>query len=232
MATSKNLTPTNQTINIPELSDAPNIAVPADAISKSADAINALDGKIDDNVKSVLNASWNTYPGQSCVRHYHYESGTAASTYTLPENYVDVTVIWYSSGRAIATAIEWATGAGRIPGKMWTNASHDSWQGWKELALKSDFDTLNGRFKNWTGDARVLASSGQIWLAGGQLLTTNSASDASGALALFAKYGSAYRLTPIYKTSNCAFIYNANGVFGVQIDGSYTNVQMFAIRLA
>ena len=98
--------------------------------------------------------------------------------------------------------------------------------------LGTTVNTLNSKFINWTGDSRVLASSGQVWLAGGQLLTTSSASDASGALALFAKSGSAYRLTPIYKTNNCTFIYNANGVFGVQIDGSYTNVQMFAIRLA
>ena len=42
MATSKTLTPTNQTISIPELTDAPDISVPADAIDKEADAINTL----------------------------------------------------------------------------------------------------------------------------------------------------------------------------------------------
>ena len=138
MATTKTLTPTNQTISIPELTDAPDMSVPADALSKEADAINSLNSKIDDNVKSVTNASWNTYPGQSCVRHCHYESGTAASTYGVPANFVDVTTIWHSAGRAVAFAIEWATGTGRIPGRIWTNAMHDSWQGWKELAFKSD----------------------------------------------------------------------------------------------
>ena len=43
MATSKTLTPTNQSISIPAMSDAPNMSVLADAISKEADAINELD---------------------------------------------------------------------------------------------------------------------------------------------------------------------------------------------
>ena len=46
MATTKTLTPTNQTISIPELSDAPDMSVAADAIDKEADAINALGSNI------------------------------------------------------------------------------------------------------------------------------------------------------------------------------------------
>ena len=47
MATTKTLTPTNQTISIPELSDSPDMSVPAEAISKEADAINALSEHIE-----------------------------------------------------------------------------------------------------------------------------------------------------------------------------------------
>lgn len=46
MATSKTLTPTNQTIAVPALTDSPDISVPADAIDKEADAINALDSNV------------------------------------------------------------------------------------------------------------------------------------------------------------------------------------------
>ena len=47
MATSKTLKPTNQSISIPALSDAPDISVLADAVDKEADAINTLwDGRV------------------------------------------------------------------------------------------------------------------------------------------------------------------------------------------
>lgn len=42
MATSKTLTPTNVTIQIPAMSDAPNASVFANCVDKLADAINAL----------------------------------------------------------------------------------------------------------------------------------------------------------------------------------------------
>lgn len=46
MATSKTLKPTNETISIPEMTDAPNASVFSNCISKSADAINALTDKV------------------------------------------------------------------------------------------------------------------------------------------------------------------------------------------
>ena len=46
MATTKTLTPTNQTISIPELTDAPDMSVASDALGKEADAINALNTQI------------------------------------------------------------------------------------------------------------------------------------------------------------------------------------------
>ena len=46
MATSKTLTPTNVTIQIPEFTDQPDQRVNSNCIDKEADAINALNGKI------------------------------------------------------------------------------------------------------------------------------------------------------------------------------------------
>ena len=44
--TTKTLAPTNQTITIPDMTERPNASVLTDAISKEADAINALNSNI------------------------------------------------------------------------------------------------------------------------------------------------------------------------------------------
>ena len=46
MATSKTLAPTNVTISIPAMTDAPNASVLSNCIDKEADAINALNSQI------------------------------------------------------------------------------------------------------------------------------------------------------------------------------------------
>ena len=46
MATSKTLAPTNVTISIPAMTDAPNASVISNCIDKEADAINALNSQI------------------------------------------------------------------------------------------------------------------------------------------------------------------------------------------
>lgn len=52
MATSKTLTPTNVTIQIPEFTDQPDQRVNSNCIDKEADAINAINSKIG-NIKSI-----------------------------------------------------------------------------------------------------------------------------------------------------------------------------------
>lgn len=47
MATSKTLTPTNQTISIPALGDAPDASVFSNCIEKEADAINTLNSQLE-----------------------------------------------------------------------------------------------------------------------------------------------------------------------------------------
>ena len=46
MATSKTLAPTGVTVQVPAMTDAPDMAVPANAIDKTIDAVNALDSKL------------------------------------------------------------------------------------------------------------------------------------------------------------------------------------------
>lgn len=54
MATSKTLTPTNETIQIPAMTDAPDASVFSNCIDKEADAINALNS----NITSRLNIQY------------------------------------------------------------------------------------------------------------------------------------------------------------------------------
>ena len=51
MATSKTLTPTNVTIQIPDMTDAPDQAVNSNCIDKLGDAVNTLNGNINTSVK-------------------------------------------------------------------------------------------------------------------------------------------------------------------------------------
>ena len=91
---------------------------------------------------------------------------------------------------------------------------------------------LYGRFQSWTGGTKSLVSTGETWICGGQQVSSSSAASALGGLAIFSRVGSNYRLTPIYKPSGVEFVYNGNGVFGVQVNGAYTDVKMFAIKVA
>lgn len=54
MATSKTLTPTNVTIQIPEFTDQPDQRVNSNCIDKEADAINALNSKTTDKWDEVV----------------------------------------------------------------------------------------------------------------------------------------------------------------------------------
>lgn len=56
MATSKTLTPTNETIQIPAMTDAPDASVFSNCIDKEADAINALNSKITTATEITLTA--------------------------------------------------------------------------------------------------------------------------------------------------------------------------------
>lgn len=57
MATSKTLAPTNVTISIPAMADAPDASVFSNCVDKEADAINALNSQITPSYASVTLAS-------------------------------------------------------------------------------------------------------------------------------------------------------------------------------
>ena len=51
--TTKTLTPTNQTITLPDMTERPNASVLVDGIGKDADAINALDTKMGKQIRQI-----------------------------------------------------------------------------------------------------------------------------------------------------------------------------------
>lgn len=82
MATSKTLAPTNVTISIPAMADAPDASVFSNCVDKEADAINALNSQIG-------NIDWSTrgtqIPNNSDINTYrtpgkYYSSNTAATS--------------------------------------------------------------------------------------------------------------------------------------------------------
>lgn len=93
MATSKTLAPTNVTISIPAMADAPDASVFSNCVDKEADAINALNSKITSVSKSNGTAN-TTYcssvppymkMGKVCII-----SGDAVVTTAIPNNGVYV----------------------------------------------------------------------------------------------------------------------------------------------
>lgn len=65
MATSKTLNPTNVSISIPALGDAPDASVFSNCIDKEADAINALNSQLVKTVKVTYTPSSNIAAGES-----------------------------------------------------------------------------------------------------------------------------------------------------------------------
>ena len=90
MATSKTLAPTNVTISIPAMTDAPNASVLANCADKEADAINAL------NSQSAKKAEKRIAAGESAVFTFsNYQ--TAALIFCASGN-TNATLYIYSNG--------------------------------------------------------------------------------------------------------------------------------------
>ena len=139
MATTKTLTPTNQTISIPELSDSPDMSVPADAISKEADAINSLNSKIETHNEG---------------------SGKDLNNYTTPGWYRfsnSVTNSPYGNNGLLYVETYGTTGIGRqiwLPDgsdSIYVRRLYGSFQSWQELALKSDIATTKAQYTPLVG---------------------------------------------------------------------------------
>ena len=70
MATSKTLTPTNVTIQIPEFTDQPDQRVNSNCIDKEADAINALNNNLSNLIKFVYTPSTVSASGGTATISY------------------------------------------------------------------------------------------------------------------------------------------------------------------
>ena len=87
MATSKTLTPTNVTIQIPDFTDQPDQRVNSNCIDKEADAINALNGNINTLANTKARGKSNTIATGDSVTYDIGIAGIVAvgrgSTYAL-----------------------------------------------------------------------------------------------------------------------------------------------------
>ena len=83
MATSKTLTPTNQTISIPALGDAPDASVFSNCIEKEADAINTLNSQL---IPTAITGAgdFNTYAGTGDGKTTLYSGANIAQMSNRP----------------------------------------------------------------------------------------------------------------------------------------------------
>ena len=102
MATSKTLTPTNETIQIPAMTDAPDASVFSNCIDKEADAINALNSKRTIVQTQVQIPSVTSQPGQvsQIVQNFNLRNATVTALESIP-----------STGTIIGAVVTWIQGA-------------------------------------------------------------------------------------------------------------------------
>ena len=96
MATSKTLTPTNETISIPALGDAPDASVFSNCIEKEADAINTLNSKLGYQLKQV-----------------HYGNETSV-TFSISDNTRYMFIVAGSNTNDALKLIIYSTSAGSV----------------------------------------------------------------------------------------------------------------------
>lgn len=100
MATTKHLDPTNVDISIPAMTDQPNASVFSNCVDKEADAINALNSKLNNKGTFLLEGmSWSNSTGwgtlQSFIPHANANNLTISS----------VTCVTYKGNSDYATTI-------------------------------------------------------------------------------------------------------------------------------
>lgn len=91
-------------------------------------------GGLSNQLATLTNTAYKTYPGSPCTMHYHYEQGSASTTFDLPTDFADVYVTWANDQRATVIAIRWDFPATN-PAQLWIRAKHnETWGEWQELA--------------------------------------------------------------------------------------------------
>lgn len=137
MATSKTLAPTGVTVQVPAMTDAPDMAVPANAIDKTIDAVNALDSK-------TGNIDWATkgtnIPNNSDINSYKtpgkYFSSSTSATSTMSNAPVTggfslfVIILGYDWINQYAMPVNGQT----IKHRSY-NPSNDTWSAWQTLTF-------------------------------------------------------------------------------------------------
>lgn len=88
MATSKTLAPTNVTISIPAMTDAPNASVISNCLDKEADAINALNSQLANGIvkcgsKTINIPAWTTGNPESITVDFTDDIPTGRSIYCV-----------------------------------------------------------------------------------------------------------------------------------------------------
>ena len=88
MATSKTLAPTNVTISIPAMTDAPNASVLSNCIDKEADAINTLNSQLVNGIvkcgsKTITIPAWTTGNPESITVDFTDDIPTGRSIYCV-----------------------------------------------------------------------------------------------------------------------------------------------------
>lgn len=150
MATTKTLTPTNQTISIPELTDSPDMSVASDAIDKEADAINTINGK----VKSI---AWNPQEATTLLAYINanidknylpasiIKNGQSVTITDLPTGLTAKEFVANISGNGIRDMVELTTFGGTSDQRVFFRDIYNgNWANdWQELALNSNVASLS-----------------------------------------------------------------------------------------
>jgi len=145
MATTKTLTPTNQTISIPELTDAPDMSVASNAIDKEADAINTLSEHLDPiagtNKAWITNAELNNYKTTGV---YYISTGSTIGGSSSGMSWFILTVIAGRSDTVVQTIYDSNTSASEKTRQYRSNA----WSSW--YSASEQIGTLNSNLNTKT----------------------------------------------------------------------------------
>lgn len=133
MATSKTLAPTNVTVQIPAMTDAPDMAVPANAIDKTIDAVNALNSQINNNATMPSDANFNDY---ETAGSFYFASATSMTNPPRSNaGYGLLLVFGYKTGNNVRIMQVCITSGYHLYVRRHVSTSSDAWSDWREVTM-------------------------------------------------------------------------------------------------
>jgi len=133
--TTKTLTPTNQTITLPDMTERPDASVLVDGIGKDADAINALSDQI-----AKFDGSTTPYAGGQNPNNYTapgvFHIGISADY--SPTGSAIYGVLFVNRGTSGLIVQEFRSTNAKYYKRIKINSS-TNWYGWQEMALSDQF---------------------------------------------------------------------------------------------